>query len=111
MFRISAHSTVSTQLLPYTYVIFVTQKIQRKNRQSFKSLEWAVDMGAQLDVDVGTSYRSDKQCREFTRYIAEVERLKLVEEYQKAKFISIVVDGSTDSAVREQEIVYLHHRW
>lgn len=42
----------------------------------------------------------------FTHYIAEVEHLKLVSRVMEAKFLSIILDGSMDSAVMKQELVY-----
>ena len=87
--------------------MFIVTHALMKQRQSYNSFLWACSMEDRLDVDMGTSYRTDKKCREFCHFIAEVERLKLVELYQQTKFISLVVDGSTDSSVTEQEIIYI----
>ena len=45
----------------------------------------------------------------FTHYVAEVERIKLVEEINSVPFLSVLCDGSTDVSVQEQEIVYLRY--
>ena len=58
-------------------------------------------------LDVGQTYRNEKQCREFIHAIAEVERKKLSSQLLKVPFLSVMCDGATDSARREQEIVYV----
>ena len=58
-------------------------------------------------VDIGSTYHSQRAVREFVRSIADVERNQHKELYNAAKFISVMSDGSTDSSVVEQEIVYM----
>lgn len=65
------------------------------------------DMEDMMGLDLGTSYRSDKQCREFYHFIADVEQKKMAKTVKHSSFVSIVVDGATDSSVTEQEIVYI----
>lgn len=48
-----------------------------------------------------------KQAREFMKYIAEVERNSLRAEVEQASFLSIMSDGSTDTDVTQEEILYL----
>ncbi|ROI96431.1 Zinc finger protein 862 [Anabarilius grahami] len=55
---------------------------------------------------VGKTYRNANQAQVFMHYIAEVERRKVKEEISANKFISIMADGSTDSSVMEEELVY-----
>ena len=58
--------------------------------------------------DSYTSYKSDKKCREFINYIAADILEKLVQtKLDDDSFISILVDGSTDKANIEQEMVYI----
>ena len=58
-------------------------------------------------MDLGTTYRNDKAAQNFTHFIAEVERLKLVSQIRDSKFLAVMSDGSTDKSVTEQEIVYV----
>ena len=51
---------------------------------------------------------SDHACKIFINSIAEVERRKCTEIIDKAKFVSVLSDGSTDVSVSENEIVYIH---
>lgn len=47
------------------------------------------------------------QARNFVKYIATAEREKIIGDYNAIKFFSIMSDGSTDSAVIEEEIIYV----
>lgn len=60
-------------------------------------------------IALGATYRNRMQAKEFTHYIAEVERQDISEMLKKTKYLSIMSDGSTDSAVKEEEMVYV--RW
>ena len=55
-------------------------------------------------VGLGTGYKNDKACANFVRYIAEDQKVQLVNALSKAKFFSIQMDGSTDSANIEEEV-------
>ena len=67
-------------------------------------------------------YRRDNNCstspltkgyeeeREFVDIIAQVEENKLREAIKSARFVSITCDGSTDSAVIEEEMVFVRYR-
>lgn len=58
-------------------------------------------------IAVGSTYRNEKQAKEFMHHIAEVERNNIRENLKNAKFLSIMSDGSTDSSVKEEELVYV----
>ena len=60
-------------------------------------------------MSLGATYRNKTQAKEFTEYIAEAERNKIREMLKSTRFLSIMSDGSTDSAVKEEELVYI--RW
>lgn len=59
------------------------------------------------ELPLGETYRNKVEARVFLHYIADMERKKIEDRLGKAKFISIMSDGSTDSAVKEQEMVYV----
>ncbi|XP_049892465.1 zinc finger protein 862-like isoform X1 [Epinephelus moara] len=59
------------------------------------------------ELPVGKTYRNKVEARVFLHYIADMERKKIEDRLGRAKFISIMSDGSTDSAVKEQEMVYV----
>ena len=55
-------------------------------------------------VGLGTGYKNDQACATFVQYIAKDQRLQLVDILSKAKYFSIQIDGSTDSANVEEEV-------
>ena len=57
-------------------------------------------------IDIGDTYTNRKAARTFFHFIAEAIRREMRQEYCKAKFLTVLSDGSTDSSVLEQEIVY-----
>lgn len=58
-------------------------------------------------LEVGETYTNDYQAKVFVHYIAKEERRKMREKLSKSKFISVMSDGSLDSAVMEEEIVFV----
>ena len=55
-------------------------------------------------MGLGTGYKNDQACANFVQYIAKDQRLQLVDILYKAKYFSIQIDGSTDSANVEEEV-------
>ena len=53
------------------------------------------------------TYINDKQCWEFIRSIATIERGNTEELIKGAKFVGLLRDGSTDSSVKEEELLYI----
>ena len=60
-------------------------------------------------IEIGGTYRNRKQARTFVRFIAADEREKIAAKFSSVKFLSVLSDGSTDSAVIEEEIVYARY--
>jgi len=58
-------------------------------------------------LDVGETYLNTNSAKSFVHFIAEEERGRMTKEYANAKFLAVLSDGSTDSAVVEEEIVYV----
>ena len=74
-----------------------------------KLMDLALHNFADHDLaDSYSSYKSDKQCREFVDYIAADIQDKLVHtKLDDDSFISILADGSTDRANVEQEMIFI----
>ena len=58
------------------------------------------------DLEIGQTYLNRHAAKTFVHFIAQSLRNELKEAYETAKFLAVMSDGSTDSAVEEQEIVY-----
>ena len=57
--------------------------------------------------NIGNSYITDWGCAVFTDYIGKVTKESFAEDFANARYCSVLSDGSTDSAVIEQEVVYV----
>ncbi|XP_059201277.1 zinc finger protein 862-like [Centropristis striata] len=78
-----------------------------KKMRPFSDYVWMCEVDEQKGLAVGKTYRNAKQAPAFMHSIAEVERKKVEVEMSASKFISIMVDGSTDSSVMEEELLYV----
>uniref|UniRef100_A0A1A8GAA0 HAT C-terminal dimerisation domain-containing protein n=2 Tax=Nothobranchius korthausae TaxID=1143690 RepID=A0A1A8GAA0_9TELE len=60
----------------------------------------------QKGMEIGETYRTRKQAKTFIGYIAQAEKERVQKEFAAGKFLSLMSDGCTDSAVIEEEIIY-----
>ena len=60
-------------------------------------------------VDTGDSYMTDVKAGEFTDFIAADLKSKLCKDLATANFFNVLCDGSTDSVVIEEEIIYVSY--
>ena len=55
----------------------------------------------------GDTYKSVHSCKEFMQAIADVEMEKIKERFNQSKFVAVIVDGSMDSSIVDNEIVFM----
>ena len=79
------------------------------NARPFTDYVWHCELEEAMGVSISKDYRNDKAARMFTKYIAEVERRKLEMELKKSKFVCVMVDGTTDCSIQEQELVFVRY--
>lgn len=58
-------------------------------------------------VDLGHTYHNNKAATEFILCISEVELRSIVEKVNGSACFAILIDGSTDVSITEQEIIYV----
>ena len=88
-------------------VLFKTAFYIAKEKDAFNKFTSRLDYAESLGVDVGEMYRNDKSCRIFVDSIAAVEEADVASEVAKARFITVLADGSTNCGMIEQESVYV----
>ena len=59
----------------------------------------------QYGVNTGTTYTTETASKSFTSYIAQAQCNELAVNLQKAKFFSLLLDGSTDAGNVENELL------
>lgn len=72
---------------------------------SFRKFPSVCELEARHGVSIGTTYTTEIAARSFTGFIAEAKRNELVFNLQKAKFFSLLLDGSTDAANVDNELL------
>ena len=74
----------------------------------FDDYTWSIYLHeATHGISLGETYCNNRACRFFVGYIAEAERLAIVEDLTNAPFYSVLTNGRTDSSIREAEVMYL----
>ena len=64
-------------------------------------------MDKKKKVNIGDTYGTDKKAKEFTKAIAQIKREKIIDHIGSSKFSAVLVGGSSDVSVIENEIVYV----
>ena len=72
---------------------------------SFRKFPSICDLETQHGVSIGTTYTTETAAESFTSYIAQAQRNELAVNLQKAKFFSLLLDGSTDGGNVENELL------
>ncbi|XP_049904301.1 zinc finger protein 862-like [Epinephelus moara] len=78
-----------------------------KRSRPLSDIVWMCQLDDQKGIQVGGSYRNPVEARVFLHYIAQMEREKIRDRLKAASHIGIMTDGSTDSSVKEEEMVYV----
>ena len=77
-----------------------------KEELSFKKYEKIINLEEVHSVFMDEAYRNDKSCGEFIDYLGKVFGDNLCSDLAKARFYSVLTDGSTDISTKEQESVF-----
>lgn len=77
-----------------------------KNELPFSLFPAIVNLEKRRAVDLGSTYSNSIQAKVFSQYIAEDIRQSNVSKLTASRYISILVDGSTDRSQKEKELLY-----
>ena len=78
-----------------------------KEGLSFGKYNPLCELKSRHQVEVGNAYRTAPAAQQFTHYIALAQRKQFLQDLLNNKFYSFLMDGSTDSAKIEQELVVI----
>ena len=87
--------------------LFNTAYAVAKKGKLFSDFEYICELQIKNGLDLGENYLNDHACQKFVLSAANIIRDDIKSVVAKNHFVSVLSDGSTDSAVVEQEIVYL----
>ena len=74
----------------------------------FRDFPGLLQLQALNGVPVGRSYNNPTQARKFVHFIGEQIRKDMVDLLQNRDFFSVCMDGSTDKATIDKEMVQVH---
>ena len=66
-----------------------------------------IELERRHGVRVGQTYATEHKCKEFTMLIGETFREAALNELKMSRYFAILMDSSTDSSVKEKELVYV----
>ncbi|XP_073524940.1 zinc finger protein 862-like [Phyllobates terribilis] len=90
-------------------ILFNVAYYTAKNNRPFTDFEGLLELTEKLGSAVRQEYANDKRCKELISHIAEIIRKNLISELKEAKYVSLMLDGSTDKAGVEQLILYVRY--
>ena len=89
-------------------IMFQTVHAINIQAQSATDFIWMNKLDTMKGLDIGQKYSGNpKNCTEFATAIADIQRKKLSDKLSRSNFVSVIVDGSTDSAMRENDMIYV----
>ena len=88
-------------------ILFRTVHAINLHGRPARDYHWLSELDEVKGLDVGKVYRSPVKCHEFADAIAEVQRDKIRKHLADSKFVSVIVDGSMDSSITDNEMIYI----
>ena len=91
--------------------LFNTAYFVAKEEMPFSSFKSLCELQIKNDVDLGNTYFNDHACKNFIESSAEILKADLSEKLNNAspRFFSAMADGSTDSGIIEQELLFVRY--
>ena len=87
---------------------FNTAYYLAKNERPFSDYHELLELHEKNGVRaIGKAYLT--KCAEFTKYIAHVTRAELDNDLKNCNYFTCLNDGSTESSITEQEVIYVSH--
>ena len=90
-------------------ILFRNAHALAKQARPFTDYTWMCTLDKKKGLKIGKTYNNRKQAQKFIGYIADVERQKLRDQFHEAKYLTLTSDGSTDSSIIEEEIIYARY--
>ena len=89
-------------------ILFRTVHAINLHARPARDYKWISELDEVKGLDTGKVYRSSEKYNEFSGAIAEVQRNEIRKLLVESKFVSMIVDGSMDSSITDNEMIYIH---
>ncbi|XP_040177111.1 zinc finger protein 862-like [Rana temporaria] len=90
-------------------VLFNVAYYIAKHNKPYTDFKGLLELTEKLGVAAREEYANDKRCKEFISHIATVIRKELICELKKAKYVSLMLDESTNKGGVEELILYVRY--
>ena len=89
--------------------LFLNVHAIAKNNRPFSDYLWMVELDRAKGIDVGTTYLNEEYAKIFCKFISLDILDGLIEEIERAKFVAVICDRSSDSSIVEQELFFIRY--
>ena len=70
---------------------------------------WMTLLDQSKGISVGNTYLNIKSVKQFQACIADVTRSQMRDKISTAKFLSVLLDGTTDTSITEQKMFFIRY--
>lgn len=103
----SAVIKLTRQQNDYITKLFRTVYCIVKQNMSLRSYPALIQLQCLNGLQVGKAYRNRTAATNFIRSISTVIYKTIIDDLNSQEYFSVLIDGSTDVAIKEQEIIYV----
>ena len=102
-----AKCSLNKTLFPKFQHLFKTVHAINIKGRPHRDYLWQCELDKSRGLDIGNHYQSMNACLESTTAIADVQRAEIKDYLAKCDYIAVIVNGSTDSSITDNEILYV----
>ena len=100
---VKAYHSLNKALFPKLQHLFHTVHALNIKARPYQDYAWVNELDERKGIEIGEKYRSAYTCREFSSAIASVHRADVSKYLATCNFMSVIVNGSSDSSITENE--------
>ena len=103
-----AHQSLNRALFPKLHFLFHNVHALNIKARPYTDYIWMNELDERKGIKLGDKYRTAYACKQFASAIAGVSQENISKYVASCNFMSVIVDGSSDSSITENEMVYIH---
>ena len=102
-----AFASVTTEESNRFVKLFDVAYMLAKEEMPFTKYPAIVELEKRHGVSLGSTYGTEHKCQEFTNTFGDCLQDDTLDEIRASRFVTVSLDGSTDSRVQEKEMIYV----
>lgn len=100
---------IDEKMFNHLKIVFNAAYYLAKNNRPFTDIKDILILISNCGIEVLEEYSNNNSCKEIVAHIAHVIEEDLLLELKQSRFLSILLDGSTDKSDEEQLVVYVRY--